>query len=127
MCRVRREDMRNHVVIRLAVISHHAEELYFDGPVPGWSVAAAKIAFLATLAGIRHVESERGASTIGCYSPHDKLNGLSLCVRPDSGLVWRTIPRIACDRRSCIDLLHGNCECRYECMEIKGHLEGYTK
>src|SRR5215217_2685194 len=89
MARVRRQNMHEHIVVRLAVIAHQAKHLYLNRPRPATAWRNEKVALLPQTIRIRNTSSH---STIQCRMLAPKLSqdqghGLDLGVWPNAGLI----------------------------------------
>src|SRR5207244_3258090 len=80
--RIWRQDMHQHVVVRLSIIAHEAEHLDLDGPLPRWVRSDTQIAFLRSVVAICDIQSGLFGVDIwsndlefGCDEPHyDRLS-----------------------------------------------------
>src|SRR5215216_999177 len=89
MARVRRKDMHEHVVVRLAVIAHQTKHLYLDRPRAAATWRNEKVAFLSRAVWVPNASLHR---TIQCRMFTSKLSedqgdGLDLGVWPDARLI----------------------------------------
>jgi hypothetical protein len=89
MARVRRQDMHEHVVVRLAIIAHQAKHLYLNRPRSAAAWRNEKIALLPPAIWIWNASLH---STIQCRMIAPKLSQdqgdrLDLGVWPDAGLI----------------------------------------
>src|SRR5829696_6334434 len=89
MARIRRQNMHEHVVVRLAVIAHQAKHLHLNRPRSATAWRNEKVAFLPQAIWVRNASLHR---TIQCRMIAPKLSqdqgdGLDLSVWPDAGLI----------------------------------------
>jgi hypothetical protein len=89
MARVRRQDMHEHVVVRLAVITHQTKHLHLDRPRSATAWRNEKVALLPLAVWVSYARLHRPIQRrmLAPKLSEDQGDGLDLGVWPDAGLI----------------------------------------